>query len=150
MDWPVVLDQHHGLGWPAGHRAIELVELFEMSHEVAAPLGRTGMDDELAGAVIERAQHGDLLGLSRCRHAQVRARPGPGSGKVGMRQCLALVAVEQYDVAGFGLALAQLQAQANPSHFAGDLAAFQRVTGPLTGPPPAEVFFAAPWTTAIG
>ena len=38
-----------------------------------------------------------------------------------MRQRLALVAVEQNDVAGLGLPLAQVQAQADPIHLAGSL-----------------------------
>jgi len=36
-----------------------------------------------------------------------------------MRQGLAFIAVEKNDVAGFGLAFAQLQAQADPIHLAG-------------------------------
>jgi hypothetical protein len=63
-----------------------------------------------------------------------------------MRQCLALVAVEQNDVVGRCLLLEKLEAQTDPFNFAGDLAAFQRVTGP----PPAEVFFAGPWRVANG
>ncbi len=54
-----------------------------------------------------------------------------------MRQRLALVAVEKNDVAGFGLTLAQLQAQADPIHLAGRLPSLQRVPGP----PPTELFF---------
>ncbi len=137
VDRPIVLDQHDRFGRPAGHGAVELVELLEMGDEVAAALGRAGMDDELAGEVIERAKHCHLLGLSRRRHAQVGAGLRPRSGKIGMRQRLALVAVEQHDVAGCGLLLAQVQAQADAIHLAGDLAPLQRVTGP----PPAELFF---------
>ena len=54
-----------------------------------------------------------------------------------MRQGLALVAVEEDDVAGFGLSLAQLKAQSHAFDLGGNLAAFQRVPGP----PPTEVFF---------
>src|SRR5271154_4271510 len=95
------------------------------------------MDDELARDVIERAQHRRFLGLSGRRHAQVRTRLRPRSREIGMRQCLALVAVEKNDVAGFGLTLAQLQAQADPIHLAGRLPSLQRVSGP----PPSELFF---------
>ena len=123
-----------------------MIELLEMGHEVAAALGRTGMDDELARDVIERTQHRHLLGLSGRRHAQVGARLRPRPGKIGMRQRLALVAIEQHDIAGFGLTLAQLQAQADAVDLAGDLASLQRVPGP----PPAELFFATPWTIASG
>ena len=108
-----------------------------MRHEIAAALGGAGMDDEVAGDVIERAQHCHLLGLSRRRHAQVRAGLRPRPGEIGVRQCFALVAVKQNDIAGFGLTLADLQAQADPIHLAGDLPPLQRVPGS----PPAELFF---------
>jgi hypothetical protein len=104
------------------------------------------MDDELARDVIERPQHRDLLGLPRRRHAQVRPRLRPGAGEIGMGQRLALVAVEKNDVARLGLLLAQLQAQAYPVHLAFRLTSLQRVPGP----PPAELFFAKPWTVANG
>src|ERR1019366_10567888 len=103
-------------------------------------------DDELAREVIERAQHRHLLGLSRRRHTQIRARFRPRSREIGMRQRLALVAVEKNDVAGFGLLLAQLQAQADPLHLAGCLASLQRVPRA----PPAELFFRSAWTVASG
>ena len=54
-----------------------------------------------------------------------------------MRQCFALVAVEQNDVACFGLLFAQLQTQADPIHLARYLASFQRVPRP----PLPELFF---------
>jgi hypothetical protein len=63
-----------------------------------------------------------------------------------MRQCLALVTVQQDDVARFGLLLAQLQTQADALDLGGNLAALQR--GPWT--PPAIVFYAVPWTIARG
>src|SRR5580704_2067095 len=100
-------------------------------------LGRAGVDDELARDMIERPQHGDLPGLSRRRHTQVRARLRPGAGEIGMCQRLALVAIEKNNVAGFGLLFAQLQAQADPFDLAGDLASLQRV--PRS--PPTELFF---------
>ena len=108
-----------------------------MGHEVGAALAWARVDGELAGDVIERSQHRHLLGLSRRRHAQVGAGLRPGAGEIGMGQRLAFVAVEQNDVAGFGLALAQLQAQADPIHLARGLPSLQRVSGPS----PAEVFF---------
>jgi hypothetical protein len=45
--------------------------LLEMDDEIAAPLVGGVMNDELAGKVIERPQHRDLLGLPGRRHAQV-------------------------------------------------------------------------------
>ncbi len=106
MDRPIVLDQHHRLDGLPGLRAMEPVELLEMGDEVAAALGRAGVHDKLACEVIERTQHGDLLRLPRRRHPQVRPRLGPCPREIGVRQCLALIAVEQYDVAGLGLLLA--------------------------------------------
>ena len=49
--------------------------------EIAAALGRAGMDDELARDVIERPQHRDLLGLSWCRHTKIRPRLRPMRGQ---------------------------------------------------------------------
>jgi hypothetical protein len=63
-----------------------------------------------------------------------------------MRQCLALVAVEQNDVVGCGLLFEKLQAQTDPLDFGGDLTTLQRVPGA----PPTELFFAGPWTVANG
>src|ERR1700688_445782 len=137
MDRSIILDQHDRLCGPAGLGAVEVVELLEMGHEVSAALGGAGMDNELAREGIERAQHRHLPGLSGRRHAQVRAGLRPRPGEMGMRQGLALVAVEKTDVAGFALPLAQLQAQADPIHLAGGLAPLQRVPGS----PPAELFF---------
>jgi len=137
MDWAIVLDEHDGLGWLSGLGSVEMVELLEMSHEVAAALGRAGVDDELAGDMIERAEHRHFLSLPRRGHAQVCARPCPGAGKVGMRQRFAFVAIEKDDIASLGLTLSQLQAQSDPIDLAGSLTPFQRVPGP----PPAELFF---------
>ena len=67
-------------------------------------------------------------------------------GEIGMGQRLTLIAVEKNDVAGFGLLFAPLQAQAHPFHLAFRLTSLQRVPGP----PPAELFFARPWTVANG
>jgi hypothetical protein len=104
------------------------------------------VNDELAGDVIERPQHRDLLGLPWRRRAQVDPRLRPGAGEIGMGQRLALVAVEKHNVARFGLLSARLQAQADPFHLAFRLTSFQGVPGP----PPAELFFARPWTVANG
>ena len=146
VDRTIVLDQHDRLGLSPGLRPEETVELLQMGDEIAAALGRAGMDDELARDVIERPQHRDLLGLPRRRHTQVRPRLRPGAGEIGMRQRLALIAVEKNNVARFGLLFAQLQAQAHPFHLAFRLTSFQRVPRP----PPAELFFARPWTVANG
>src|SRR5919202_2076646 len=108
-----------------------------MSDEVAAALGRAGVDNELAFDVIERTEQRDFFRLSRRGDPQIVSCLRPDAGEIGMRQCLALVTVEQNDVVGFGLLLAQLQTQADPLNLGGDLAALQRV--PRT--PPSEPFF---------
>ena len=90
----VVQDQHDGRGAASRLRAVEPVQLFEMGDEIAAALGRAGVDDEFADRVIERAQQRDFFRLSRCGDTQVCARLRPGAGEVGMRQRLALIAIE--------------------------------------------------------
>jgi hypothetical protein len=117
-----------------------------LGDEIAAALGWAGVDDEFADRVIERAQQRNLLCLSRGGYTQIRTYLGPGTGEGGMRQRLALVAIEQDDIAGFGLPLAQLQAQADPLDLGGDLTRLQRVSRP----PAAELFCAEPWTVANG
>ena len=91
---------------------------------------------QFAGGVIEHAHDGDLFGLSGRRHAQVGAPFGPGSGQIGMRQRLALVGEEEHNIAGFGLCLAQRQAQTDARDSIGILAALQSVSRPA----PAEFF----------
>src|ERR1041384_7845279 len=103
MDWAIVQDQDHRFGDWAGLGSVELIELLEMGDEVTAAFGCAGMDNELACHVIERAQHRDLLGLSRRWHTQVVSCLCPGPGEIGMGQRLTLIAIEENDVAGFGL-----------------------------------------------
>ena len=129
-----------------GLGSIETVELLQMGDEIAAAFGRAGIDDELAREVIERPQHRDFVGLPGRRDTQVRPRLRPGAGEIGMGQRLALVTVEKNDVARLGLLFAQLQAQAHAVHLALRLTPFQSVPRP----PPAELFFAGPWTVASG
>jgi hypothetical protein len=58
-----------------------------------------------------------------------------------------MIARRAFDTLAFALPtvmVAQLQAQAHPLHLAFRLPSFQGVPGP----PPAELFFARPWTVA--
>ena len=64
VDWAIILDEHDRLGGLSRCRTVEPIKLFEMGDEVATALGSAGMQDELAGPGIERAQHRDLLRLS--------------------------------------------------------------------------------------
>ena len=129
------LDQHDRLHGSSGLGAIETVELLQVSDEVAAALGRAGVHDQLAREMIERADHRHFFGLSRRRHAQIGAALGPRPRQIEVRQGLTLVAIKQDDVAGLGLGLAQLKAQAHARDLAGDLATFQAVPRP---PPAAD------------
>jgi hypothetical protein len=47
--------------------------------------------------------------LTGRRHAQIGAAFGPRTRQIRMRQRLALVAIEENDIAGLGLGLAQLE-----------------------------------------
>src|SRR5271167_3958187 len=134
-DRPVVFDQHDGLDCSSRLGAVQMVELLQVSDEVAGPLGRARVHDQLARDMIKRADHRHFFGLSRRRHAQVRAALGPRPRQIRVRQGLALIAIEENDVAGLGLA--QLKAHPHALDLAGALAAFQRVPRP----PPTEVFF---------
>jgi len=127
VDRTIILDQHHRVGRLAGLGTIKPIQLLKVGDEVAAALGWAGVHDELACDVIEGAHHRDLLGLARCRHTQIRPRPGPDARKIGMRQRLAFVAIEQNNVSGFSVLSAQLQTQANPFDLLGGLASPQRV-----------------------
>lgn len=64
VDRAIVLDQDDRREGLSGPRTIEPIELLEMGDEIAAALGRAGVDDEFADRVIERAQQRDLLCLS--------------------------------------------------------------------------------------
>ena len=138
--WSVVLDQHHRFDRLPRLRSIEPVQLLKMSDEVAAALAAAGVHDKPASHVIKRPEHGDLPCLSRRGHAQIGTCLCPGTGEIGMRQRLALIAVEQNDVAGFGLLPAQVQTQTDAFDLGGNLTALQRV--PWT--PPTTFFCAGP------
>ena len=81
VDWTIVLDQHDRLCLSPGLRSKETVELLQMGDEVAAALGRAGMDDELARDAIERPSIATFLACpgagtrrSAPAFAQARAR----------------------------------------------------------------------------
>lgn len=136
MDRTIVLDKHDRFSRLAGPGTVKLVELFDMGEEVAAFLGPAGMHDKFACDMLKRAQDGDLSGLSRCRHPQISADLCPGPGEIGMRQRLALVAVEQNNITSFGLLFEQFKTQADPIDFERDLASLQAVPRPS----PTELF----------
>ena len=63
VDRPVILDQHDRLHGASRFGGIQVVELLEVSDEVAAALGRARVHDQLARGMNERADHRHLLGL---------------------------------------------------------------------------------------
>jgi hypothetical protein len=65
-----VLDEHDRFGRTPGLRAVEAVELLKVNDEIAAALGRAGVDYELARHMIERSQHRHACpGAGTCRFA---------------------------------------------------------------------------------
>ena len=57
VDRPVVLDEHDGLDRSPWLGAVKMVELLQVSDEVAGALGRARVHGQLARDVIERADH---------------------------------------------------------------------------------------------
>ena len=92
--------------------------------------------NELAGGVIERSHHRNLLGLSWRLHPQIGATLGPGSGQIRMGQRLALVGEQKQDITGLCLRLSQCQPEAHAVDGVGVLAALQGVSRSA----PAELF----------
>jgi hypothetical protein len=90
VDRTIVLDQHDRLGLSPRLRPIETVELVQMGDEIAAALGRAGMDDELARDVIERPQHRDLLGLPGAGTRKVRHGASANASKMKRAKHLAV------------------------------------------------------------
>src|SRR5215472_15470516 len=82
VDRSIVLDQHDRLHGSSGLGAVEMVELLQVSDEVAASLGRAGVHDQLARDMIERSDHRHLAcpgaGTRRSapRLAHARAKKG--------------------------------------------------------------------------
>ena len=146
VDRAVVLDQHDRLHGASRLWAVEAVELLQMSDEVGAAFGRARVHDEPARDVIERADHYHFLGLSGGGHAQVHPALGPRPRQIRVGERFAFVAVEQHDVAGRGLGLAQLRRSPTRSI----ASAFWRPFSLCRGRRQRKFFFAAPWTTASG
>ncbi|MGY3614112.1 hypothetical protein ACVJGD_000308 [Bradyrhizobium sp. USDA 10063] len=136
VDRPVVEHDDDGFRRQTRPRAIQAVERFQERDEIGATLGSAGVHNELAGGVIERSHHRNLLGLSWRRHPQIGAALGPGSGQIRMRQRLALIGEEKHDITGLGLRLSQCQPQTHAVDGTGVLAALQGVSRPA----PAELF----------
>src|SRR5271166_2720057 len=136
VDRSVVEHDHDRLAGGARLWSVEPVQFFQQRYEVGAALGSAGVDDELASAKIERADHGDLGGLSGRRHAQVGAALGPGARQIGMGQRLALVGEQQHDVAGLRLGFQELEPQSAAVYGIGVLLALEGVAWPAKAEPP--------------
>lgn len=63
-----------------------------MCNEVSAAFCSGRRDDQCAPGPFERAHHGNLVRLSWSRNPQVGTTLGPGTRKIWMRQCFALIA----------------------------------------------------------
>lgn len=85
------------------------IERFKQSDEIGAAFGPGGRNDKFALRPVERAHHGDFLGLPWRWSAEIGSAPGPSAGQIRMGQSLALIGVEQHDIASFGLGFSQLQ-----------------------------------------
>lgn len=112
MDRTVVENEYDRLRLPAGTWAVEFVEPCQKGDEVAASLGPAGIDDEFTRSDVERPDHGDLAGLTRCIDAQVGAALGPGMGKIRMGEGFGLVREQKHDIASLSLLLEKTKAQA--------------------------------------
>ena len=144
VDGTVVLDQHDRAGRASGLRAVEMIDLLEMGDEVAAAFGRAGMHDEPA------RMNDQATPVSRPFWpvpALARASPLPTSPRRGRDRDVSTPRSRRRREARCRLlrpAVCAVAGAGHPLHLAGDLASLQRVPGP----PPAEVFFATPWTVA--
>ena len=136
VDGSVVEHQHHGPARAAGLGAISPVQQFQQADEVGAGLGGRGVDEQLAAGRVERADHSYLAGLAGRLDPQVGALLSPGMGQVGMRQRLALVGIQQGDVAGLRLGPTDRQAHAHALDRGLVLPLAQGVTGPAPSEPP--------------
>lgn len=91
MDWSVVEHQHDRLFEMPGSWAIERVELFQQSDEIAATLGRTAAHDQAACGMVKGTDERQLARPAGSRHSQIGAAPGPGVRQIRMGQRLGLV-----------------------------------------------------------
>src|ERR1700675_322953 len=136
MNRPIVENKDDGLVRAARARPVDRVEAAEDGDKVAAALGGAGARDQLVSGAVESADHRPLLGLPRRLDPQIAAAFGPGTGEIGVGERFRLVAEQQGDIAGFGLLLQQMQAQAGAIDRVGVLPALQGVARPTPGKAP--------------
>src|ERR1700676_4769922 len=134
--WIGPLYKDDGLVRAARARPVDRVEAAEDGDKVAAALGGAGARDQLVSGAVESADHRPLLGLPRRLDPQIAAAFGPGTGEIGVGERFRLVAEQQGDIAGFGLLLQQMQAQAGAIDRVGVLPALQGVARPTPGKAP--------------
>ena len=103
MDWAIVKNEGDRFLGPARAWPIESIEAAQQYDEVAAALGRAGVDDQPAGGAIEDAEHRPLARAPRRLDLQILAPLGPDVSEIGMGERLCLVAKQQCDIAGFSL-----------------------------------------------
>ena len=94
----IILDQHDRIGVSPERPSKETVELLQIGDEIAAALGRAGMDDEFARD-SDRSTPASRPSWPAPAPAPASLPPtSPRRGEVGMRQRLALIAVEKTNV----------------------------------------------------
>src|SRR5260370_40415344 len=91
---------------------------------------------QLVSGAVGSADHCPLAGLPRRLDPQIAAAFGPGAGEIGVGERFRLVAEQQGDIAGLGLLLQQMQAQAGALDRVGVLPALQGVPWPTPGKAP--------------
>src|SRR3984957_17870566 len=126
---PLSKDEDDGLGRCAGFWTVAASERVQVLDEVGASLGPGRRDDQITPGLVERPDHGDLLGLPRRRNPQVGPAPGPGAREIGVGERFTLVGEQQLDVAGLGLRAKQFDPEPAAIDRLGVLAALQRVAG---------------------
>ena len=136
MDRAIVENKDDGLVRAARARPVDRVEAAEEGDKVAAALGGAGARDQLVSGAVESADHCPLAGLPRRLDPQIAAAFGPGAGEIGVGERFRLVAEQQGDIAGLGLLLQQMQAQAGALDRVGVLPALQGVPWPTPGKAP--------------
>lgn len=136
MDRAVVENKGDGFLRASWARPVNRVEAAQSGDEVGAAFGGAGIDDQLVGGTVEKAEQRPLARLAGRLDPQIGAAPGPGAGEIGVRESLRLVAVQQDNIAGPGLLSEQAQAQTRAIDRLGVLPARQGMARPAPGEAP--------------
>lgn len=111
VDRAVVEDEDDRLGSLIRSRPIERIEALQQGDEIAAALGAAGVNDQLAGGMIESAEERKLVRLTGRRHPEIGASLCPGMSQIRVGERLGFIGKQQADIASLGLLSEQLQPQ---------------------------------------